>query len=63
MYIDLDIEEEISRAVEDFLAGGSNVATFDEISDVIKRLEALEKEVKELNFWKADRNHSHKEEK
>lgn len=57
MYI--DISEEVAEAVNEFLADGGNVATYDEMTDLIIRVEALEKALKDLDFWKADRNHSH----
>jgi hypothetical protein len=62
MYIDIDIEGEIEAAVEDFLANGGMFATYDELEAVRGKLDKLEKELADLNFWKADRNHSHKQE-
>lgn len=62
MYIDLDIEAEIEQAVADYLANGSDrVITYEEYDALMTRLDNIEKELKELNFWKADRNHSHEQ--
>jgi hypothetical protein len=62
MYIDIDIEGEIEAAVEDYLSNGGEFVTITEHEALLRRLEDLEREMKDLNFWKADRNHSHKQE-
>lgn len=60
MYIDLDVESEIASAVEEYLAnGGDRVITYEEYDKLMTKLGDIEKELKELNFWKADRNHNH----
>jgi hypothetical protein len=60
MYIDLDIEEEIVNAVNDYLAGGGDLVTWAEHERLLIRVNELEEKLKNLDFWKADRNHSHK---
>lgn len=61
MYIDLDIEGEIADAVAEHFANGGDGVTYEEYDALQKRVETLEREIKEQNFWKADRNHSHKD--
>lgn len=61
MFIDLDVEDIIIKAIENYLAGGGEFVTYDEHEKVLDRVRELEDQMKDMNFWKADRNHSHKE--
>lgn len=47
---DYDIEELVENAVNEHLA---------EYQALLDKVDALEKELKDQNYWKADRNHSH----
>ncbi len=63
MFIDLNIEDEIREAVEDYLAdGGNRVITYEEYEDLLGRVKKIEEEWADMNFWKADRNHTHNQE-
>jgi hypothetical protein len=59
VFIDLDIEDLIQDYVNDALANGSDLATYTELENLISRVDELERLVKDFDFWKADRNHSH----
>lgn len=54
-----DVQEEVENAVADYFAGGGDGVTYEEYSDLLKRVEEVEKELRDMNFWKADRNHRH----
>lgn len=61
-HLDLDFTWEIEEAVSDHFANGGDGVTYEEHYDLSKRIAVMEKELSDLNFWKADRNHSHQKE-
>lgn len=54
-----DVQEEIENAVADHFANGGDGVTWEEYCALLQRVDDLEKEIRDQNFWKADRNHSH----
>ena len=60
-FIDERIQYSVEDAVENYIAYGKPIPVDADIDALIERIEKVERELREQNYWKADRNHSHTE--